>query len=330
MMTSNEQVSSTTTTTINTTDEYISPCAIVKSPINTDILDGKNYEPLTKRSRQSNQKKIKTAKELEEDEKIEIRSKIKSIRRGTHIKINELINFYDTETLYTTEFQNYTLITTGDFTKFIKYAPLDLKKTLHAQWHYGVHVSYGMQPSITEKVLNMRVMGGQILAYKFTECSIEGNECAYYGFIPTQKTDHTLNRLVTHRNCRISSIAIWPRKLYVYLRYVGACKCSDDCAIWSMQTCDGKNYISFCVQKIPWADVYVIMGAENEEYLNRLQEPRMCPVCAQCYECSRKPNFCRKHRICKHKFKHFTLEKDNCMSSTFIKNSSIKSCATFK
>lgn len=276
-----------------------------------------NIERLTKKMGTNNRKRRKTDAELDEEAPIE--SKL----RGKQFTISTT-TFYDVENLFTTDFKNYTLITTRDFTPYVKYAPTDLMKELEETWHYGVHVSYGMQPMITRKMLKMRVIGGQILAYKYTECSIEGNECVYYGFIPTQKNNQTLRRLATHTKCRISAIAIWPRKLYIYARYLRPCPCSENCGYWIVTLQDGKMQRAFCVKKIPWSECYIMMGEPSDDCSDKLRPPRICAVCAQCYDCSRKPTYCRKHRVCKHKFKSFTL--DDASPEVRLKKSAIKNC----
>lgn len=306
------------------------PATIVKhnSPVKCDKVDFTKFITHTPSTTiaLNESKRRKTAKELEMEMCAAERAQLMCIKQGKTLTIDKY-QFFDNINLYTTEFRNYTLITTRDFTPYMEYAPLDLIKTLQKHWHYGVHVSYGMAPLITRETLNMRVNGGKLLAYKYIECSIEGNECSYYGFVLSRKTDDIMSRLVTHRDCRIAATAIWPRKLYIYLRYLGPCICSSNCTIWSICMKDGETYRSFCIKKIPWSDCYVMMGEQNTDYIDELREPRSCSVCAQCYDCSRKPTYCRKHRVCKHKFKNFTF--DETTAATTLKKSSIKSCSKY-
>lgn len=255
-----------------------------------------------------------------------------SVECGKKLKIGNSI-FLNSTTLYRTDFSDYTLITNSDFTPYIDYAPKSLINELEGRWFYAMHISHGMQLSVNRNILQARVVGGEILAYKYTKCSIEGNECIYYGFVPTilKAINNSENDDIdnggssdfkdTHRRCRISMKAIWPRKLCVYIRREFICDCSPGCSIWVVRLEDYKTELRMCVKQIPWDRVYVIMGdaADNEHGEDGIKVPRNCVVCAQCFDCSQSIGFCRKHRVCKHKRKDsFTMDD--------IVNSKMKTC----
>lgn len=200
--------------------------------------------------------------------------------------------------LYVTEMSDYTIVTDHDFTEFTPYAVRSLKEALQPRWCYVLHVSHGMQPSVQRHMLNARVVGGQVLGYKYMECSIEGNECVYYGYVPTVEIDVDDS---THRICRYTMQAVYPRKLYVYLQKQCACMCTPGCVRWLCMTVNGRRTEIVCSRQIPWERIYVMMGDGDENFREVMKEPRQCIVCAQCFECSKGAVFCRKHRVCRHK-----------------------------
>lgn len=204
--------------------------------------------------------------------------------------------FISKNDLYKTEMSDYTIITDSQFN--INLAPKEIKPLLGKRWVYKLHVHSTLSPVITRDSLRARVEGGQILAYRYNECSIEGNPCVYYGFIPTisQKFQDG------HKTCYISSMQVWPRKLYVFLKQAYPCTCSRDCQHWSYRLNDYHTTTVSCKQKIKWEQIYIMMGDYDKNCLEQIQPSiRSCKVCAQCYDCSKTANFCRKHRICKHK-----------------------------
>lgn len=234
--------------------------------------------------------------------------------------------------LFVTKCPDFTLITTADFTPFLEYLPAEgLKYEQRNNWHYVLHVSHGMRLSVTRDALRYRVEGGQIIAYQYSECSIEGNECVYYGMLPTLDSWHRsleqlrnnlngdkaeedaseeaaaiTNNTGTHRRCIVASSQIWPRHLFVYMKRMCACDCSPGCSRWSVRLRDSTTDERVCVKNIPWGRLYIMMGdiedARDGGMSRRLiKETRACPVCAQCYKCSNMPTYCRKHRVCKHK-----------------------------
>lgn len=66
-----------------------------------------------------------------------------------------------------------------------KSLPDSLRMRLTENWVHSVHIQSVSKPLVTRDKLKSRVLGGQILAYHYKECSLEGNRCVYYGFIPT-------------------------------------------------------------------------------------------------------------------------------------------------
>jgi hypothetical protein len=298
----------------------------------TTTLDGDNSDTDHNTTKKTQHKKTPST------HKLVIYDNVQTTNHGNGLLKFGAVQFMNTgRTLFTTNYiDSYILITNVDFTPYIRMAPLDIRRAINSRWRYGVHVSYGMLKSINRSTLHMRCVGGQILAYKYTECSVEGNEAVYYGFIPSCEDDHTLLRIAdTHTESWLTATANWPRKLYIYLEYAGLCRScptndnvdeqndgdgADDekppCTRWTACLSDGKTYKTYCLKTFPWASVYIMMGeclGESSTSTTATSEPhhnyendrmeRDCAVCAQCYECSRKSVFCRKHRVCRHKQK---------------------------
>lgn len=212
--------------------------------------------------------------------------------------------------LYLTRMSDYTIVTNCDFTEYIEFAPKSLKEAVQDNWIYVAHVSPTVRTAVTRATLRARVIGGEILAYQYSECSIEGNVCVYYGFVPTEG-HHIAD---THKRCLLSAMQVWPRKMYVYLKKESACMCSPGCSRWSLKMRDHGER-RFCIKQVPWKDIYIMMGDMDETCVEEIKEPRQCSVCAQCIKCASSPVYCRSHRRCKHK-KAQTLQA--CMSVPIV------------
>lgn len=211
--------------------------------------------------------------------------------------------------IWKTEMPDYTILSDSDFSSYSKYAPKSLKEKIKSRWLYNLHIGQSDSSTVTSQHLHQRIKGGELLAYKFADCIIEGNTAFYCGYIPTIKPENTLG---THQTCRFSLQEIYPRKLYVYLtRRPGRCVCSFDdndvqqntnyeCAQWQVHMYDG-SYRVFCSKTINWSDIYIFMGESDTECREVTKILRDCPVCAQCYKCSIGAFYCRTHVVCRHK-----------------------------
>lgn len=246
--------------------------------------------------------------------------------------------------LYSLQRRDFTIISTDPFPP--EHAPEELKRKLESRWHYALHVSHGMEPTVNRSLMKLRVFGSEIIAYRYVECSIFGNPCVYYGIIPTVVNDKgapafgqlhkpvpgermmtgVFDGVATHRKSRIAAAAVWPRKLYVWLRKDRfGCSCSKDCSLWQVMMANPKNNKSYCVKKIPWSSIYVMMGDADGSADELRKVPRECIVCAQCYDCSKSAAFCRTHIKCKHT-KATLFNQD----LTPITDSEIKKCLKYR
>lgn len=255
---------------------------------------------------------------------------------------------------------DYTILTDDDFSSCIKYAPLSLKSALQPRWIYNLHIGQSDSSTINTENMQQRIKGGELLAYKFTECIIEGNRAVYCGFIPTMATGSKLTG--THKTCRFSLQEIFPRRLYVHLkRRPGRCVCSfdnfddsavtatnintvadsssssappssssssDNCSQWQVTMYDGTKRI-FCCKIIDWTNIYVFMGESDSECKEFTKIPRDCPVCAQCYKCSVGASYCRTHTVCKHKKAQIFVGENSALSNVLVKPK-IKRCKRIK
>lgn len=247
---------------------------------------------------------------------------------GDRLKIGETVFINggsEKHKLFSTQYTDYTLITNVDFTKYIEMMPKEMKPLLAERWIYVIHVSHGMQLSVKRSDLISRVSGGEILAFKYTQCSIEGNECAYYGFVPSIVKPNSNYGEHTHKICRYALQEIWPRKIYIHVKVISKCDCTDLCMKCIITTTDGTSNRQTCLKRFLWNEVYIMMGDIDEACIDRIKVPRQCIVCAQCKNCSKSTNFCRTHRVCKHKGTIVSLD-----SGFDFKNSKMKPCKKYK
>lgn len=208
--------------------------------------------------------------------------------------------------LWVTELSDYTIISDRAINdQEITVAP-SLKEVLNTRWIYWIHVSSRLESDVNRYNLNARVNGGQILGYKYLECSVGGNPASYYGVIPTDNL-----KLAEHayKIPQLVTKAVFPRKLYVHLRCRSLCYCkTPNCRQWEIYAINSTNMtfqnMLYCGRDIPWSRIYVHLGDKDEKCVGSLRsnEIRNCNVCAQCYACSiNNDSYCRKHRKCKHK-----------------------------
>lgn len=218
---------------------------------------------------------------------------------GKNYKIADT-TFISNRGIYLSKLDDFVLLTDFDCSSLLDTVPGSLKVSIHKNWQYAMHISHGMAPSVTRNLLYARVIGGEILGYKYMECSIDGNETVYYGFVPTQSKQEEL--IDTHSRCRFTMLSVFPRRLYVYLEYVGECNCSKTgCLKLQAINSSGKRKSRFCSADIPWSKLYIMMGELDDSCNEQIKEARDCDICAQCYNCSNSVWFCRNHRVCKHK-----------------------------
>lgn len=116
-----------------------------------------------------------------------------------------------------------------------------------------------------------------------------------------------------HFLCRLNTQRVWPRYVYVRITKECACSCLPNCVRVSVLTRDDisgssklekliKPKNTYCIRQIPWEDVYPMMGSNNDSVVESLvKENRLCKTCAQCRKCSNSPEFCRDHKVCRHK-----------------------------
>lgn len=231
--------------------------------------------------------------------------------------------------IYCSAFEDYTVLSDFDCSALLATSrfPVSLKQALHPKWQYSMHVSHAMLPSVNRNLLYARVIGGEILGYKYMECSIEGNEAIYYGFIPTQSKHADLK--TTHKKCRFAMQEVFPRRMYVYLeKFSDKCDCSEpSCLKLKARIANGAQKGQFCASAIPWTKIYIMLGELNDNCAEQIKIPRECRVCAQCYNCSKSVQYCRKHRTCKHK----PIAKDRtAATSSKYKIPQIRDCKSLK
>lgn len=223
------------------------------------------------------------------------------VKHDSPCRIGDSVFHTRTPYCYVTNFDDYTLITTTDFTNFIQYAPTKIIPRLESRWRYVLHVSHGNRLFVDTDLLNARVIGGEIVGYGYRLCSIAGNDCAYYGFIPTE--NECLRD--THSKQQLKLAPVFPRKLYLYLENSGICRCSEGCLRWTSLTYSKEVAAkSYCGKNIEWDELYITMG---DMACDDGGMARDCYVCSQCHACESSAFRCRKHRVCKHRYRVLEL-----------------------
>lgn len=244
---------------------------------------------------------------------------------------------------YVTKMKDYTILSDFDVSPFVNVrssknggggggtVPLEIRNTLSERWIHSLHIRPTVQDLLTRNTLKTRVNGGQIVAYHYKECSIESNECVYYGFVPST---NILNGKTegAHMKQIINSNHVWPRQLFVRAVKSTACSCSNTCikvgielfsrttkasldvesnrnndiidANTATTTASGPSCLLsyYCIKAVPWHDIYLMMGDADEDCEeNQNKQNRVCSICSQCYKCSIRLEFCEAHKVCRHK-----------------------------
>ncbi|CAH0393289.1 unnamed protein product [Bemisia tabaci] len=228
------------------------------------------------------------------------------------------------DAVFITDFEDYSICSDEDFSEYIHQVPRALQEKLDSQWVYVTHILPTLRKTITRNELYNQAMSGKILAYQYTECSVAGCECVYFGYIPANGSKYIAG---CHKRCLIASQKVWPRRLLVKLSNRTACSCGErDCARWyssflSDSFSSETSFVRFnnCIRRFPWSDIRVYPGEKNRAFNERIKTPRECKVCAQCFACSRSDSYCRTHTVCKHK--RHTLYNS---ITTFAKESNIQ------
>lgn len=242
------------------------------------------------------------------------------------------VKFISDSTLFLAKMTDYNIISNIDFSNVLNKnldnlvtmenntnLPRSIKTILETEWRYACHIAHKNELNVLPKTLFARVTGGQILSYKYKECSIGGNRVAYFGFVPTKHKVKSDLLKCTHKKSLFSKlIDFWPRELYIYLKYLGPCPLSTEnvhnCHGFfnvKLRNCKLKN---FCFNKIPWNKVYIMMG-EMKDFNSKL--PRDCVICNSCTLCRKMPVYCRLHKVCNH---------ENLIIYTPSITSSLKKC----
>lgn len=195
--------------------------------------------------------------------------------------------------------------------------PNSIKPLLSQHWLYRLDLKYKPDFVLDRNVLRRKVTEDKILSFMYAECSVGLNNCVYYGFLPTLTANvEMINDC--HKICRVSAVHEWPRKIYIEFKFLDyknlCCENLDKCAVWRVKYRDG-TYSDVCIRKVKWEHLYCFMGNSN---INNgilsgggLKSNRVCDVCAQCYKCSQSFEFCRKHKVCKHKRAKLDVDHSN-------------------
>lgn len=219
---------------------------------------------------------------------------------------------------------DYSIITNYPEINDLKaFLPLKLKPLMKSKWVHLLHPNNGSSnPLISKSIMSQRVKSGEILAFRYTECTLVMINCVYISFLPSTPTIVPLEG--AHQHCRVKSKSQWPRKLYVYLKYHSPCKeCFPGCQRFKvMLSSKDSTQDVYCIKDVPWCDLYVMMGdvVEPTKCLS-MKSSRSCPVCNQCSKCKVSTSFCKRHVTCKH---------EPSRSLTIKPQTRIKDCAKYR
>lgn len=201
---------------------------------------------------------------------------------------------------FVTRMKDFTIISNFNLNAYTSYIEKKIKPQMKDRWIHSFHVGPTTQELITRKMLQAREDDGQIVAYHYKEFSMEGNECVYFGYIPSTNITFSSG---SHVRSVITVNQVWPRQLFVRLVKTTACECSAQCIrvsveLFSQSTDTRPSALKtvFCVKRIPWKDIYLMMGDTIEDSGELYKKNRVCNVCAQCIKCSLMSTFCNAHR----------------------------------
>ena len=205
--------------------------------------------------------------------------------------------------LFKFEMDDYTVISNRSILHLKSKFPPSIKQALNPRWIYSLAVSRTNVPPLTSNELTNRVMGGQLLAYKYLPVSIDANVCMYYGILPIKRLEFDAG--VMHRKARFCMKAQFPRSMFVFIEHMGTCLLHQDCIILASRSYENtsSNIVWCSSNNIPLNKMYVMMGdLSNMETLTQT-EVRECNICANCYKCSISSGYCKSHKKCRHKIK---------------------------
>lgn len=195
--------------------------------------------------------------------------------------------------LYTIELDDYLILTDFDITTHKQLIPSSIKIKLQNEWMYHLQV----MPIMTRELLARKVRDGEILAYQFADdISFKGNDVIYYGYITTLAMEIS----GTHKIPKVAMQHVWPRKLFVYLKFYNICYCGDASCVQIIYKDRCENEHIICLKALPWNRIYIMMGDLIDER-HVVKETRICPTCAKCRKCSLMITYCNAHKKCTHK-----------------------------
>lgn len=177
--------------------------------------------------------------------------------------------------------------------------PKSIRLQLHKHWSYKLTIKNGPDDMVTPQNLHRNVLNGSVLAYKHCEFYHEAIHYIYYGCIMS-KTPRSKIVVGNHARCIMPMAEVWPRELFIHLKWFNKCDKHEDCHVWEILKRDGVKS-SYCQMKIPWNNIAVSMGRNGKIIPTDNLPNRDCLVCLQCHECSISNDYCKRHKICKHK-----------------------------
>ena len=215
-----------------------------------------------------------------------------------------------------------------------EYCPEKIKIINKKNWKNSLVIILPSQRNfLTIENLIPKIFDNYLLSFKYLNFTInDTTECLYFKYLKTLDDDDddddddydNENKKNNDDDGDDDKDEIWPRQLFVFLKYEKNKKClkcfsnqkqQQQQQVWQVYLRKKMIKKYFCTKCIPWDKVYITMGNEikSMHLLSSLPSPlssskpppvkrRKCPVCRQCFKCKRlkNNNLCRKHKICKH------------------------------
>lgn len=247
------------------------------------------------------------------------------IHNDINIKFdNEILKEFNKSTFTFYKYKRTDFFILSDFKidKYLDYIPKCIKSRLEENWINVYKIEPMLESTISRQLLKRRVRDGKIIAYRYIQLSSNGKDVSYFSFIPKHNVDLTMQ----HNNFRLNLKGVWPRKIYIILRKHSACTQHTNCCKCLYETRDfigkgGKRLCKIsCIRQIPWNDVYVLLGENDETCVEKIKCTRTCNVCNSCKKCQMSVSYCKRHIKCT----HITARKTNIASPNDIRFPGIK------
>lgn len=206
---------------------------------------------------------------------------------------------------------DYTILADREVT----FLPNQIKPILLTMMNYFVSDNIGQNKLVVKETLNKRVLGGQILAYRYDFFNINNKNVTLYGIVSSIGNKFGVGEksyaqyLDAPINC--------PREMFVALKFCKLCIFHKNCNVWRFL--DRNNVLQeACSTLFSLQNTLIMLGDVINIPLDRVS--RNCSTCAKCIDCSIMVERCKTHKVCKHKMKKSNNRDQNLLHAITISN----------